>query len=114
MNDILVTGGVGVFSTIVTNIITFLLTRRRYNSEVKHPDIQNMKESLEFYKSLSDDNKRRLDDILEENKIIREQNDRLEQSIEDLKKRLSTISDQICVRPYCEQRQRFLMGNKQK
>jgi regulator of replication initiation timing len=35
--------------------------------------ISNMQESLEFYKALADDNKARLDDVLQENASLRKE-----------------------------------------
>ena len=62
MNDIVLTGGVGLATSVISSIVTWLLAVRKYNSEVDNKLIENMKESLEFYKTLSNDNKERLED----------------------------------------------------
>ena len=72
-------------TTIVGPIITWLLARKKYASEVDNNVIANMRESLEFYKQLSDDNKARLDDALKRSA-------RLEQEVNDLRKQVATLS----------------------
>lgn len=52
----------GVFSTGISSFLTWLFSKRKYNSEVDNNNIKNMQESLEFYKTLSDDYKTRLED----------------------------------------------------
>ena len=57
---ILITGGVGLITSIVSSWTTWFLARKKYNSEVDLNLVEKMEKSLEFYKSLSDDNKTRL------------------------------------------------------
>lgn len=59
---IIITGAIGLVSTIVTGWTSWFFARKKYNSEVDQNVIKNMSDSLEFYKSLSDDNKSRLDE----------------------------------------------------
>lgn len=68
MTEIIVTAAIGLLTTIVSSWSTWVFARKKYNSEVDHNIIDNMKESLEFYKSLSNDNKDRLAEALAENK----------------------------------------------
>ena len=69
--SILVTGIVGIFSTIVSSWITWFFTRKKYYSEVDNNLIQNMQKSLDFYRDLSNDNEERLKKILEDNTALR-------------------------------------------
>ena len=55
--DILITTG----ASIVTGAATFLFTRRKYISEVKTNDIENMRRTLQFYVDIVEDNKKRMD-----------------------------------------------------
>lgn len=57
MTEILITGGVGVVTSIISGWASWMLARRKYNSEVDGNLIANMEKSLEFYEKLSDDNK---------------------------------------------------------
>lgn len=97
MTEAIILALVGVGEAIITAIVTFKLTKRKYNSEVDNNLINNMKESLDFYKKLSDDNKKRLDDVLVKN-------DKLESEIDDLRKQLFSIMSQICTRVMCQER----------
>lgn len=90
--EIFATGLIGLFTTIVSGWTSWVFARKKYNSEVDNQLIANMKESLDFYKQLSDDNKERLDQVLTQNKEILaqnaeliEQNKRLQKEVEDLK-----------------------------
>lgn len=68
--ETLITGGIGLLTTVVSAITSWLFARKKYNSEVDHNLIENMENSLEFYKKLSDDNKTRLEEMAERNKIL--------------------------------------------
>ena len=63
----------GAFSTIVSGFVSWFFAKRKYNAEVDNSLITNMQESLEFYKTLADDNKVRLDAVLKENADLRKE-----------------------------------------
>ena len=98
---ILITGGVGLVSTIVSGWTSWFFARRKYNSEVDNNLIENMQQSLEFYKKLSDDNKNRLDEVLKRNA-------ELEQEIRDLRKQMFSLMNSICTDLTCQLRKRNL------
>ena len=79
--DILITGGVGLVTSIISSWTTWFLTRKKYNSEVDLNLVEKMEKSLEFYKSLSDDNKIRLEELTE-------RNNELEKEVQELRKQL--------------------------
>ena len=60
---ILVTGGIGLITTIVSGWTSWFFARKKYNSEVDLNLVEKMEKSLEFYRSLSDDNRARLEEI---------------------------------------------------
>lgn len=64
MTEILVTAGVGLVTTVISSWTAWIFARKKYNSEVDHNIIDNMKESLEFYERLSNDNKQRLTETI--------------------------------------------------
>ena len=86
---ILITGGVGIITTVISGWTSWFFARRKYNSEVDNNLIENMQQSLEFYKKLSDDNKNRLDEVLKRNA-------ELEQEIKDLRKQMFSLMNSIC------------------
>lgn len=76
---------VGFLTNIVTGFTSWFLTKRKYNAEVDNSLISNMQESLEFYKALADDNKRRLDEVLSENADLRRE-------VADLREQVSKLT----------------------
>lgn len=98
---ILITGGVGIITTIISGWTSWFFARRKYNSEVDNNLIKNMQQSLEFYKKLSDDNENRLDEVLKRNA-------ELEQEIRDLRKQMFSLMNSICTDLACQLRKRNL------
>lgn len=98
---ILITGGVGIITTVISGWTSWFFARRKYNSEVDNNLIGNMQQSLEFYKKLSDDNKNRLDEVLKRNA-------ELEQEIRDLRKQMFSLMSSICTDLTCQLRKRNL------
>lgn len=93
--SILVTGIVGVFSTIVSSWITWFFTRKKYYSEVDNNLIQNMQKSLDFYRDLSNDNEERLKKILEDNAALRQSVNELLKENKQLKREMDVLKDQV-------------------
>lgn len=98
---ILITGGVGIITTVISGWTSWFFARRKYNSEVDNNLIENMQQSLEFYRKLSDDNKNRLDEVLRRNA-------ELEQEIRDLRKQMFSLMNSICTDLTCQLRKRNL------
>lgn len=72
MKEIIITAICGIVTTVISALLTFFTTRKRYISEVKANDVNTLKESLEFYKTLSDDTKLRLEELLAKNREFEE------------------------------------------
>lgn len=98
---VLITGGVGIITTVISGWTSWFFARRKYNSEVDNNLIENMQQSLEFYKKLSDDNKNRLDEVLKRNA-------ELEREIKDLRKQMFCLMNSICTDLTCQLRKRNL------
>lgn len=98
---ILITGGVGIITTVISGWTSWFFARRKYNSEVDNNLIKNMQQSLEFYKKLSDDNENRLDEVLKRNA-------ELEQEMRDLRKQMFSLMSSICTDLTCQLRKRNL------
>ena len=71
-------------TAFATAFTTWFFTKRKYNAEVDNNVITNMQESLEFYKTLVDDNKARLEEALKENAELRKEIDELRKQVGDL------------------------------
>ena len=88
---IIITGAVGIITTIVSSLTTWILSRKKYNAEVSHDEIRNMKESLDFYKDLSESNQRTLSEILEKSEELANSNIKLLIEVQNLKIQISTL-----------------------
>lgn len=69
---ILITGGIGLASTVVSGWVSWFFARKKYNAEVDSNEIENLKKSLEFYESIVKDNNKKLQfyiDLAENNRI---------------------------------------------
>lgn len=74
----------GLFTTIMSGFTSWFFTKKKYNAEVDNNLISNMQDSLEFYKALADDNKRRLDEVLNENADLRKEVSELREQVSKL------------------------------
>lgn len=69
---ILITGGIGLVTTVVSGWTSWFFARKKYNTEVDSNEIENLKKSLEFYESIVRDNNKKLQfyiDLAENNRI---------------------------------------------
>ena len=98
---ILITGGIGLITTIVSSWTSWFFARKKYDSEVDSNLINNMKESLDFYEKLSADNKERLEEVLKRNA-------ELEQEVRELRKQMFNLIGSICTDLTCQLRKRDL------
>lgn len=94
---IIITGAIGLLTTLISGWTSWFFARKKYNSEVDGNLIANMKESLEFYKQLSDDNKRRLDEALK-------RSDYLEEEVKELRKQVLNLMTVMCTDLSCQLR----------
>lgn len=68
----------GAITTFIGAFASWFFTKKKYNSEVKATEIENMQKSLDFYHKLSDDTNQRLEKI-------QSKNDSLEAQVASLK-----------------------------
>ena len=69
---ILITGAVGLVTTVVSSWASWFFARKKYNTEVDSNEIEHLKKSLEFYESIVKDNNKKLQfyiDLAEVNRI---------------------------------------------
>lgn len=78
----------GLLTTIISGFSGWFFTKKKYNAEVDNNLINNMQDSLEFYKALADDNKMRLDEVLSENSDLRQQ-------VADLREQVSKLTSAL-------------------
>ena len=125
--EILLTAGTTVVCSSLSSLLTWILSRKKYNSEVKGNDITNMQHSLDFYEDISDDQRSRLRALIDENTELREENIRIREEnaqirvenaairaenarvmkeLGDLKLLVNRILENTCVNIACQIRDR--------
>lgn len=105
--QVIITGAIGIITTIIGSWTSYIFTKRKYNAEVDNSVIDNMKQSLDFYIKLSDDNKARLDEALK-------RNDALEKEIQQLRQQMFELMSNICYDLKCELRSKTRKVSKVK
>ncbi len=83
--EVLITGIIGLVTTIVTNVLTFVFSRRKYNAGVDHDTIDNMKNALQFYENAIESNNRTLTDVLSKSENLAKVNAQLLLEVQNLK-----------------------------
>lgn len=108
----IVIGIIGIVSTVASGFTSWFFTKRKYNAEVDNNLIDNMQQSLEFYINLVEDNKRRLEEILERNNELERRDAILEEEVRKLKQQLSNIMDNVCFDKTCHNRKESITNSK--
>lgn len=104
MIDVIITGAVGLVTSIVTGVASWLFARKKYNAEVDSTRIDNLQKSLDFYIKLADDNNKRLEDVLKRNEYLEKKDDKLEEEVARLRNQMFTFMQQICLDFTCNRR----------
>lgn len=94
---IIITGGVGIVASVISAWTSWFFTRRKYNSEVDLNLVDKMEKSLKFYETLSDDNRKRLEELAA-------RNIKLEEEVQDLRRQVLTLTMNICMDLTCSHR----------
>lgn len=97
-SGVLITAIIGVVTTFTSGWTAWFFARKKYNTEVDNNLIKNMKESLNFYKQLSDDNRQRLE-------VALKRSDSLEEEVKELRQQVMNLLTSICTDMSCQLRQ---------
>ena len=103
MDTALITALVG----IITAILTFILTKKKYDEEVEAKEIKNDLDSLEYYKKLTSET------IETQNKKIanlQKENQELRDQVNHLQAQVASLLDNICYDTSCNKR-KSIMAN---
>lgn len=57
---VVITGCIGLATTVLGSVTSWFISRKRYNTEVDSNEIDNLKKSLEFYENIVKDNNEKL------------------------------------------------------
>jgi intracellular sulfur oxidation DsrE/DsrF family protein len=103
---------IGLFCTIVTSVVTFFLTRRKFNSEVDAQQIKNMSDSFDTYKKMMETNLATQKETMEvvimsQNQkidLLQKENDSLKTQVSQLQQQMINILGSICLDATCKLR----------
>ena len=103
---------VGVLCTAISSVVTFFLTRRKYNTEVDSQQIHNMGESFDVYKKMMEEalasQKKTMEGIIEaqDKKIDTslKENDSLKTQVSQLQQQMLNLLGSICLDSTCKLR----------
>lgn len=95
---------IGIAEMVITSVVTFLLTRRKYKTEVVGNEIDNKHKDLAFYIDLANDNKQKLDELQSENKELRDENRELRKEMAEMRSVVFGMLQQVCTDMMCQSR----------
>lgn len=79
---------VGFICTTLSAIVTFLLTKKKYGAEVESQQIENMKQSFDVYKTMTEETinvlNKRVEALQRENESLRSQFSQLQNQMVSL------------------------------
>lgn len=112
MGTTIITALVTLFCSTVSGIVTFILTRKKYNTEVDSQQIQNMGSSFDIYKKMMEESlssqKSTLEAVIEgqNQKIdsLQKENDSLKVQVSQLQMQMLNILGSICLDSTCRLR----------
>ena len=111
-NEVIITGILGIITSIISGWVSYFFTRKKYNSEVDLNLIEKMQGSLDFYTKLSEDNKRILDETLAKLDESEKRNNALENEIREVRNQMFALMTQICTDLSCSVRKIYIEKDK--
>lgn len=112
MNEIILSALVGLFCTVTSSVITFLLAKRKYNTEVDSQQIKNMGDSFDTYKKMMEGTleaqKKTLETTINSQnqkiEFLQSENDSLKRQVGQLQMEMINILGTICLDSTCKLR----------
>ena len=104
MDNTILLALIGLGEAVIISVVTFLLTRRKYKTEVKGSEIQNDgmqidndQKDLQFYIQMVNDNKLQLKELQEQNQYLRRE-------VAEMRSVVFGMLSQICTDMMCQNR----------
>lgn len=108
MTSTIITTLVGLFCTLVSSVVTFLLTKRKYDIEVDSQQIENMNQSFDIYKKTMNETLVMLNDrvAMQDNTIkqLQEENSDLRKQVHNLQMQMAKMFSAMCYDTTCNLR----------
>lgn len=92
---------VGLICSIIASLVTFLLTRKKYNTEVDSQKIKNMSDSFDVHKKMMDEIFKTQNKKLE---MLERENNDLRAQVSQLQMQMLNILGSICLDATCKLR----------
>lgn len=109
MTSTIITALVGLFCTLASSMVTFLLTRRKYNEEVMSQKIDNLNKAFDLATKMNNETSRVLDEKIatQENiiKQLQDENIKLKKQVYDLQMKFAKMLTYTCNDANCQLRQ---------
>lgn len=114
----LITTIVGLLCTSISSVVTFLITKRKYNVEVDAQQIENISKSFDIYKKMMDESMLVQDKkfVMQDTKIkqLQKENDDLRKEINNLQIQMAQLINSVCYDASCRLRKTsFIVDTKQ-
>lgn len=85
----------------ISNIITFFLTKKKFNGEVDAQQIKNMSDSFDLYKKMQQETFKSQNEKLD---LLQKENTELRQQVSQLQMQMINILGSICLDASCKLR----------
>lgn len=99
---------VGLFCTSVSSIVTFILTKRKYDTEVNSQQIDNMNNSFDIYKKMTEETlamqNKKMEMQDEKIKQLQEENNDLRKELHHLQLQMAQWLSAVCYDTSCKVR----------
>lgn len=109
MISTIITAAIGLLCTLVSSIITFLLTKRKYDEEVDAAHLKDLNDAFQRYKTFTDEMYKAQDEKI---KALQKENTDLKQQINYLQKQMVDLLSMTCIDVKCNLRKEGLVNNK--
>lgn len=96
MNEILLTGIVGILTAAIGSLVTYLTQKKKYKAESDDIIIRNMKEAMDFYDQYATSTRNRFNEIVDMNKDLMVE-------LGGVKAEIGRLADWLCTVP-CQDR----------
>lgn len=104
MSDVVWTSIIGCGSASIASFLTWLFSRRKQRADTDNTVIEGLKEALNIYKDISDDNKARIEENQKKLKEVLEENLQLTRDLTKLQARVDILMRYNCMRANCKNR----------
>ena len=112
MEATLWTSGIGLLCTIASSIVTFLLTKRKYDTETDSQQIDNMGKSFDIYKKMMEETleaqkkswQSEVSSLKTDYELVKNENDSLKRQVSQLQMQMINVLGSLCLDSTCKLR----------